>query len=96
MTGTPDRPSGSTALEWLRRTDWLWMIIGGFYLVAYLYWYIPALAALPRSVRDPPEPFPWHWTLDLLATGLAGAVLLVLGFGRATELSAENEGEQEH
>lgn len=89
MTGTLGRPVGATALEWLRRTDWLWMIIGGFYLVAYLFWYIPALAALPGSVRGPPEQFPWHWTLDFVATGLAGAALLVLGFGRATELSED-------
>lgn len=74
--------------RWLRRTDWLWMIIGGFYLVAYLYWYIPALRAVPDSIRDPPSPFPWHWTLDFIATGLAGGVLLRLGFGRATELSS--------
>lgn len=76
-----------TARDWLRRTDWLWTIIGGFYLVAYLYWYVPALAALPDSVRDPPPRYPWHWTLDFLATGLAGSVLLFLGFRRATELS---------
>jgi len=82
-------PAGGGLRGWLRRTDWLWMIIGGFYLVAYLFWYIPALAALPGSVRDPPEPYPWHWTLDFLATGLAGAVLLLLGFGRATELSGD-------
>lgn len=73
---------------WLRRTDWLWMIIGGFYLIAYLYWYIPALKELPHSVRDPPSPFPWHWTLDFLATGIAGGTLLYLGFSRATELTA--------
>lgn len=76
---------------WLRRTDWLWMIIGGFYLVAYLFWYIPALWALPGSIHDPPSPFPWHWALDFLATGLAGAVLLFLGFGRATELMSAGE-----
>lgn len=72
---------------WLRRTDWLWLIIGGFYLVAYLFWYIPALWALPGSVRDPPPRFPWHWPLDFVATGLAGGVLLFLGFRRATVLS---------
>lgn len=71
--------------DWLRRVEWLWMIIGGFYLVAYLFWYIPALEDLPDSVRDPPAPYPWHWTLDFVATGVAGAVLLFLGFGRATE-----------
>jgi amino acid transporter len=77
-----------TLRDWLRRTEWLWMIIGGFYLVAYLFWYIPALRELPDSVRDPPAPYPWHWTLDFVATGVAGGVLLVLGFGRATELTA--------
>ena len=76
---------------WLERTDWLWMIIGGFYLVAYLYWYIPALWALPDSVRDPPPRFPWHWPLDCLATGLAGAVLLYRGFRRATELTSTDD-----
>ena len=79
---------------WLRRTDWLWMIIGGFYLVAYLYWYIPVLKALPGSLRDPPSPYPWHWTLDFLATGLAGAILLFLGFRRATELTPPPEGNE--
>lgn len=77
---------GMSVRHWLERTDWLWMIIGGFYLVAYLFWYIPALSGLPGSFVDPPAPFPWHWTLDFVATGLAGGVLLVLGFGRATDL----------
>lgn len=63
------------------------MVIGGFYLVAYLYWYIPALKEFPKSVGDPPSPYPWHWTLDFLATGVAGVVLLYLGFRRATELT---------
>lgn len=67
------------------------MIIGGFYLLAYLYWYIPALSALPGSVRDPPPRYPWHWTLDFVATGLAGAVLLFLGFRRATRLTPARE-----
>ncbi|WP_251343589.1 hypothetical protein [Haloplanus halophilus] len=73
--------------NWLRRVDWLWMTIGGFYLVAYLFWYVPALEALPESVRDPPSPYPWHWTLDFAATGVAGGALLFLGFDRATELT---------
>jgi hypothetical protein len=81
--------------DWLRRTDWLWTIIGGFYLVAYLFWYVPALRALPDSLRDPPPRFPWHWPLDFLATGLAGSVLLVLGFGRATALSPPAEATDE-
>lgn len=59
----------------------------GFYLLAYLFWYIPALAELPRSVRDPPGQFPWHWPLDFAATGVAGGVLLLLGFRRATEFA---------
>lgn len=70
--------------EWILRVDWLWMIIGGFYLIAYLFWYIPALTGLPGSVPRPPAPFPWHWPLDFLATGVAGGILLVLGFRRAT------------
>jgi bacteriorhodopsin len=73
--------------SWLRRTDWLWMIVGGFYLVAYLFWYLPALRGLPGSAGDPPGRYPWHWTLDFAATGVAGAVLVYLGFRRATELS---------
>jgi bacteriorhodopsin len=80
--------------NWLRRVDWLWMIIGGFYLVAYLFWYIPALKALPGSVRDPPSPYPWHWTLDFVATGVAGGVLLVLGFTRASELTPSRTGDR--
>lgn len=74
-------------LTWVRRTDWLWAIIGGFYLVAYLFWYLPALVGLPGSVRDPPERYPWHWPLDFAVTGIAGGVLLYLGFRRATELT---------
>ena len=75
---------------WLGRTDWLWMIIGGFYLVAYLYWYIPALWPLPDSIRDPPARYPWHWPLDFLATGITGSILLFLGFQRATELTSSD------
>lgn len=90
----------STLLSWIRTTDWLWMIIGGFYLLAYLFWYVPALSGLPRSVRDPPEQFPWHWPLDFVSTGLAGSVLVGLGFRRATEFTdgtrdAERERESE-
>lgn len=72
---------------WLDQTEWLWMIIGGFYLIAYLYWYIPVVKDLPESFQDPPSPFPLHWTLDFLATGLTGIVLLILGFQRAVELT---------
>lgn len=79
----------STATDWLRKTDWLWLIIGGFYLLAYLFWYIPALGRLPRSLGDPPSQFPWHWPLDFTATGLTGSVLLFLGFRRATELTEQ-------
>lgn len=74
-------------LAWLRRIDWLWLVVGGFYLLAYLYWYVPALVRFPESVRDPPDGFPWHWTLDFVVTLLTGVVLVVLGFSRATELS---------
>ncbi|NEU58635.1 hypothetical protein [Halorussus sp. MSC15.2] len=85
------RDSGtlSTLVSWVRTTDWLWMIIGGFYLLAYLFWYIPALAKLPRSVRNPPEQFPWHWPLDFVSTGLSGGVLVGLGFRRATAFTDE-------
>ena len=61
------------------------MIIGGFYLLAYLFWYIPALAALPHSLRNPPTTFPWHWPLDFAVTGFAGGLLVYLGFDRAPE-----------
>jgi hypothetical protein len=67
------------------------MLIGGFYLVAYLYWYVPALKALPESLGDPPAPYPWHWTLDFAATGVAGGILLFLGFRRATALTADED-----
>ncbi|MFB6252832.1 MAG: hypothetical protein ABEI27_14315 [Halobellus sp.] len=69
------------------------MIIGGFYLVAYLFLSIPALKTLPDGVRDPPARFPWHWTLDFLVTGLAGGVLLFLGFRRATDLTMAPGGD---
>jgi hypothetical protein len=78
---------------WLRRTDWLWMIIGGFYLLAYLFWYVPVLRAPLEHVRDPPSPYPWHWPLDFLATGVTGLVLLALGFRRATELTSEGSAD---
>lgn len=84
-----------TVRTWLRRIEWLWMVIGGFYLVAYLYWYIPVLEELPGSIRDPPSPYPWHWTLDFLATGIAGGVLLYLGFGRATELTPDLDEQEQ-
>ncbi|GAB3666994.1 hypothetical protein [Halopiger thermotolerans] len=80
--------SDSAALSWLRATDWFWMIVGGFYLLGYLFWYVPALSGLPATLRDPPERFPWHWPLDFLVTALAATVLLRLGFGRATRLAA--------
>lgn len=86
----------SILVSWLQTTDWLWMIVAGFYLLAYLFWYIPALLRLPQSVRDPPEQFPWHWPLDFSSTGLSGGILLLLGFRRATELtngSRDVEGE---
>ncbi|WP_435175435.1 hypothetical protein [Halorussus sp. AFM4] len=82
----------SRVVSWLRTTDWLWMIIAGFYLLAYLFWYVPALARLPRSARDPPEQFPWHWPLDFATTALSGGVLLLLGFRRATEFADGSRG----
>jgi hypothetical protein len=78
-----------TVVAWLRRIDWLWEIIGGFYLLAYLYWYLPALLQLPESVREPSEGFPWHWTLDLVVTAVTGLALVSLGFRRAAELSTD-------
>lgn len=76
---------------WLDRTGWLWMIIGGLFLIAYLFWYIPTLKALPGSLREPPEPYPWHWTLDFLATATSGSVLVYLGVRRGVSL-ADAEG----
>lgn len=75
----------TTAL--VQRTGWVWEVIGGFFLIAYLFWYIPALAGLPKSLRDPPEPYPWHWTLDFTATAVSGVLLLYLGFRRAFTLA---------
>ena len=77
---------------WLRRTEWLWKIIGGFFLLAYLYWYLPLLRALPGSAIEPTEgrlSYARHWTLDFVATALAGGILLYLGFRSAAELTAE-------
>ena len=78
---------------WLERTGWLWTIVGGFYLLAYLFWYVPALVGLPGSLRDPPTGFPWHWSLDFVVTSVTGTVLVFLGFRRATELSDGHGGE---
>lgn len=75
----------------IKELRWLWEIIGGFYLLAYLYWYIPALESLPTSFLNPPQPFPWHWTLDFVATGLTGVILLILGFSRARNLNRGRE-----
>lgn len=74
-------------VAWLHRTDWLWQIVGGFYLLASLFWYLEALAELPGSLRDLPGDYPPHWPLDFVVTGLAGGVLTYLGFRRATDLS---------
>lgn len=86
---TPNEGGESSPFRWLRTIDWLWMIIAGFYLIAYLFWYIPALSTLPQSVRDPPGQFPWHWPLDFVATALTGGILLLFGFRRATELTTD-------
>ncbi len=72
---------------WVHRTDWLWLILGGFSLLGYLFWYDEALATLPGSLRDPPDDYPPHWPLDFAVTGLAGGVLTYLGFRRATDLA---------
>ena len=80
---------------WIQRTGWIWEVIGGFFLIAYLFWYIPALANLPKSLRDPPEPYPWHWTLDFTATAMAGVMLLYLGFRRAFSLAAKPASEDD-
>lgn len=87
----PTDADASALGAWLRRTDWLWLVIGGFYQLAYLFWYIPAISRLPGSVRDPPERFPWHWPLDLASTGVSGAALLYLGFRRAAALTAARD-----
>lgn len=91
----PSDDAVSTLIWWLRTTDWLWTIIGGFYLLAYLFWYIPALSELPRSLQDPPEQFPWHWSLDFVVTALTGGVLLLLGFLRATEFTDRSRDRDE-
>ncbi len=73
--------------NWLTRIDRLWMVIGGFYLIGYLYRYISALKILSESVGDSPAPYPRHWPLDFVATGMAGGVPLFPGFRRTTELT---------
>jgi len=47
----------------------MWEIIGGFYLIAYCFWYLPA------SNRVVP-----HWPLDLAFTLAAGSMLFFFGF----------------
>jgi hypothetical protein len=61
-----------TAMTKLRRIfqlRWLWEIVGGCYLFAYLFWYIPP------SNRVVP-----HWPLDFAITAISGALLLYFGF----------------
>lgn len=48
---------------------WFWEIVGGFYLLAYLFWYI-----LPMNRVVP------HWPLDFAVTAIAGVLLLCHGF----------------
>ena len=76
--------------HWYERTNWLWMILGGFYLLVYTYWYIPAFRSLPESITNPPAPYPWHWPLDVVATFIPGVVLLLFGFRRVTELTSSS------
>ncbi len=73
------------ATRWLEAIEWVWMVIGGFFLIAYLFWYVPTLKELPGSLRHPPAPFPWHWTLDFTATAASGLALIYLGFRRAND-----------
>ena len=80
-----------TVKDWYERTSWLWMILGGFYLLVYTYWYIPAFRELPGSISNPPAPYPWHWPLDVVATVVPGAILVFFGFHRATELGEPHE-----
>ncbi len=77
--------------RWYERTAWFWMILGGFYLLVYSYWYLPALNKLPESLGDPPDQYPWHWPLDLVATVVPGVILLVGGFRRAIALGSGEE-----
>lgn len=83
--------------EWTRyrRTEWLWLILGGFYLLVYSYWYLPALNEFPASITDPPAQYPWHWPLDLVATAVPGVVLLIAGFRRATAIATPARMERE-
>ena len=80
--------------DWYDRSNWLWMILGGFYLLVYSYWYMPALGHLPKSLWDPPARFPFHWPLDLVATVVSGLVLLYFGFRRALELGATPQSDR--
>ena len=78
--------------SWLRRTEWLWKVIGGFFPLVYLYWYIPALRELPGSATEPPEGdvlYARHWTIDFVSTAVAGVALLYLGFRTAFDLTRE-------
>ena len=80
-------------VSWLRRTEWLWKVIGGFFLLVYLYWYIPALRELPGSALEPPEGdvlYARHWTIDFVSTAVAGVALLYLGFKTAFDLSGRD------
>ena len=66
-----------TAMTTLRRIfqlRWLWEIFGGFYLVAYLFWYIPP------SNRIVP-----HWPLDFAITAISGVLLLYFGFNEVLQ-----------
>lgn len=84
-----------TPQHWYERTSWLWMILGGFYLLVYTYWYIPAFRTLPESITNPPAPYPWHWPLDVVATFVPGVVLLYFGFRRVAEIGLTDAVEVE-
>lgn len=88
--------SAPGVLDWLERTGWFWSVVGGFYLVAYLFWYLPALLRLPGSLLNPPEGFPWHWPLDFVVSGATGVVLVLLGIRRVTALSSDSIGIEQY
>jgi hypothetical protein len=53
----------------------MWEIIGGFYLIAYCFWY---LSAANRVVP--------HWPLDLAFTLSSGLMLFFFGFREVLRL----------
>ena len=57
------------------KIKFFWMIVGGFYLVAYASWYF-----------DPRNRVVLHWPIDLLVTILSGLLLVYYGFYELLEL----------